>query len=90
MWTIIFIIGVVLFVISLFLITIALDGEDILRAIGIILLVFSTSAITGSSLYTSKLEFNSKKYTLTTEIKQTVVNDSLIKSDTIYVIIYKK
>lgn len=37
----------------------------------------------------SDIERNSKRYTITTEIRQKVVNDSIMKSDTIYIIKYK-
>lgn len=37
----------------------------------------------------STIKRNSKHYTISTEIRQKIVNDSLIKSDTIYIIKYK-
>ena len=38
---------------------------------------------------TSFTEYNNKNFTLDTEIRQEIVNDSIVKSDTIYIITRK-
>lgn len=55
-----------------------------------IVLIIAVMLLTLIVTRTNEQTFNSKKYNYTVEIKQTIVNDSLIKLDTIYILTYKK
>ena len=52
--------------------------------------IFLTAIWTILNTSTSSGSYNSKKYTLDTEIRQEIVDGRVMKSDTVYIIEYKK
>ena len=87
MWTFIFIISDILLIVSLLTLLFAdSDKRELLRVVIIICLILSIFGIALSITYANVINFNSKRYTYSTKIKQTIVNDSIVEIDTFYVI----
>lgn len=88
MWSTIYIISLVIFWIAL--IGSNLFNKDLYKGISKAITVICLIVMSISLIYSSTQKYNSKRYNYKFEIKQTIINDSIVKADTFYVIMPKR